>query len=185
MAIAIVNRLIVFIPFGKYVYMFTSQINWNNFTAYGLYLFVGIFISRINLKWYIRMIFYLSFFIITAGMYSLFIFNSIGKVDKALLDELQILLSGIQACAVFVLVMQLSKRINKHIPFVKMNVLSESLYMYVAVFVILYFALNDSINFHGMAFVWQKILEVLILLVLSLTVCIILRKIPFIKRITT
>ena len=46
------------IPYLSYGYMFLSQLNWGFFTEFGLYLFLGIFLSRIELEWHFRVVVY-------------------------------------------------------------------------------------------------------------------------------
>ncbi len=51
-AVGIVNSFISAVPALNKIYLFTSQINWGDFTAFGFYLFIGLYISELNFELY-------------------------------------------------------------------------------------------------------------------------------------
>lgn len=46
------------IPYVRYINLFTEQINWNFFTAYGFYLLLGIWVTRTKFEWHYRTVIY-------------------------------------------------------------------------------------------------------------------------------
>ena len=69
------------IPYVRYVTLFTNQINWNFFTPYTLYLFLGVWISRKNFEWHHRVVIYCLGLLSTVAMFALTKIYSAGLLD--------------------------------------------------------------------------------------------------------
>lgn len=185
-AFSIVNKLIIYLPFGKYINMFTSQIGWNNFTIYGFYLFVGVLLTKIRLKWYIRMIVYSASIISTAALYCIYVFYTHGELGKGFSFSIIPLLSTIQACSLIIAAGRISEAVNYHPrASVVLHKLAENTYIYIAVFSMLYISLSGYFELSGVSFGIKMLIELFAFFVLSSALCWIIRKIPHIGLITT
>ena len=73
--------LLANIPYVRVITLFTNQINWNFFTPYALYLFIGIWASRKNFEWHNRILIYCLGVFSTVAMFTLTKIFSAGILD--------------------------------------------------------------------------------------------------------
>lgn len=64
------------IPYVKYLTLFTSQINWGFYTSFGLYLFLGVWLTQTEFKWHQRIVIYCLGVLATVAMYACTVFLS-------------------------------------------------------------------------------------------------------------
>lgn len=64
------------IPYVNYLTLFTSQINWGFFTAFGLYLFLGVWLTQTEFKWHQRILIYCLGILATVAMCACTVFLS-------------------------------------------------------------------------------------------------------------
>lgn len=184
--IAVLNRIISFVPYLNYLYMFTSQLNWNNFTVYGFYLFLGGLLYQTKLKWYFRMLVYLGGIMSSSVIYYLNILSGVEKPDKDLVSALILILSAVQACAVFEAVKSLSEKLSPKLRVgLFIDSLSENVFIFIPVFICLYYSLRNYINLSFLPFSLEMLIELIFYYTLALTFCYIIRRIPKVKYLTT
>lgn len=165
------------IPYVRYITLFTNQINWNFFTPYALYLFLGVWASRKPFEWHHRVVIYCLGLLSTVAMFSLTKIFSAGSIDidsRFLNDN-----SPFIAFQVLALITLLKQIFKQDIQNRKINRLftdlSKNRYGYVAMYMI------------GFGFISGFISEKHIVLLVGATflfvngLCLILRRLPIIS----
>ena len=92
------------IPYVNIITLFTDQINWGFFTSFGLYLFLGVFVSRIEFRWHHRIVIYCIGALATVAMLACTAFFSSDNIgfDSRFVNE-QSPLVALQVMAALVL----------------------------------------------------------------------------------
>lgn len=109
--LCVLNPLIGQLPYISYINLFTDQINWQFFSVYALFLFLGVYINRQELELHWRIVIYCLGGLSTAAMYMLTVIYSasLNIFDDEWLNENSIFVF-LQSLAVLVLLNQLSKK---------------------------------------------------------------------------
>ena len=77
LGLCILNPMLEMIPYVRYITLFTNQINWQFFTAYTFYLFLGMYLRRQKIPGHWRIVIYCAGALSTIAMYMLtVVFNA-------------------------------------------------------------------------------------------------------------
>ena len=135
------------IPYLSYGYMFLSQLNWGFFTEVGLYLFLGIFLSRIELEWHFRVVVYCAGVLSTVAMYSLTFWNYSQEkgMDKTYITEASPF-TVIQTAAVILLISAAAKRLGLKSSGFFLESCARCSYVFVPLFAVFSGALSKLIS---------------------------------------
>ena len=184
--VSVFNRVVPYLPYGKYVYMFTSQLDWNNFTFYGFCLFLGIYIFKFSFKWYARLLLYAGAILSSSVLYFVYTHN-IGKDgDLEFLATMTAILSVTQAVAVFIFVSQITKRKQISAPIARIcDGLSKNAYIYIGVFLLCVIAFGNYDFITPITFGIDIIIESIVFFIVSMAISSAIRKIPFASILTT
>ena len=108
---SVVVPILRYIPYLRYVYLFAVQINWNFFTEFGLYLFLGVWLSRKTFAWHHRVLIYCAGILATVAMYSctVWTYSAETGMDAAFISEASPF-TVLQVTAITVLIVSLSGR---------------------------------------------------------------------------
>lgn len=133
--ISMLLPILEFIPYVRYISLFTSQINWNFFTSFGFYLFFGIWIMKLELQWHHRVVAYCSGILSTVAMLTLTKTVSVFDVDTRYIGFNSPFIA-FQLLAIFVLIKQLFKSDLKNKAVNNLlGSFSKNLYGFIAIYV--------------------------------------------------
>ena len=161
------------IPYVRYLNLFTNQINWNFFTPFGFYLFLGVWAMKTDFQWHHRVVVYCAGFLSTVAMLALTkIFSATALGVDTRFMEMNSPFGAFQVLAILVLVKQVvrSYRGNKWVCLV-LRECAMNLYGYIA----LYTVITEIVAKYVMG---DVAILALSCVVISNIVCVLLRRIP-------
>lgn len=136
------------IPYVRYTCLFTSQINWNFFSVYGLYLFLGIWAIKTDFAWHHRIVIYCTGALSTVAMFSLTkIFSiSVSDIDSRFINDDSPFIV-FQVLAIITLVKHIFRKdITNHFVKTVIKEFSKNRYAFIALYIIGFRFVNRYIS---------------------------------------
>ena len=161
------------IPYVRYLNLFTNQINWNFFTPFGFYLFLGVWALKTDFQWYHRVVVYCAGFLSTVAMLALTkIFSATALGVDTRFMEMNSPFVAFQVLAILVLVKQIIRLDrNKKWVYAVLRECTINLYGYIALYTVI-------TGIVGRYIVSNVAVLALSCVVISNIVCALLRRIP-------
>lgn len=170
----------------RYITLFTNQINWNFFTAFGGYLFLGIWLSNKTFEWHHRMVIYCLGALSTVAMFACTVFwsaENTGFDHRFVAESSPFVL--FQVVAIFVLTKAISdKAKNTSSTNSILNQAVEASYAMIPGYVISQGLVSYLITVEKIPIAFSIPLEAVICFLFSLAIGLCIKKIPLISYFT-
>lgn len=173
------------IPYVRYVTLFTNQINWNFFTAFGTYLFLEVWLSSKTFEWYYRTVIYCLGIFSTVAKYALTVFYSSGEIgfDHRFVD-VNSPFTLFQVAAIIILVKTQTETIKLKSDNNIIKITARSAYGFIPGFVISQEFVNHVISFENLPIFIAIPLEIVLCFILAVVIGSSFRKLPLLSYFT-
>lgn len=184
-AISVLVPILRYIPYLKYVYLFAVQINWGFFTEFGLYLFLGIFLSRKTIEWHLRVVIYCAGILSTVAMYActVWTYSEENGMDNSFICEASPF-TALQTTAIIVLILSLvnKKRTEKASRIWKE--IAQCSYAFIPMSAVLILVIDKTLSLDTLPTAGTIPIEMLIVLLSALAFSIVIRRLPVLSYFT-
>lgn len=181
-AFSCVLPAIHFVPYLNYVNLFADQINWGFFTPFGLYLFIGLYLTKKEYEWHQRVVIYCVGVLSTVAMFACTVFLSaenIGYDTRFVVESSPFV--ALQSSAIIVLcksIISKTKGLKRDAVF--QNV-AYAAYVFIPLFSITQNLMGYIVSFEKAPILLLIPAEALLCFACSICLSILIRKVPIIS----
>ena len=179
---SVVVPILRYIPYLNYVYLFAIQINWGFFTEFGLYLFLGIWLSRKRFAWHQRIVIYCAGFLSTVAMYSctVWTYSSENGMDNTFISEASPFVA-LQVMAIIVMIIELSAKVKSCREGRIWGNIAQCSYVFIPLCAVFINITDKMISFDGLPLTLAVPIKASVALLCALALSAVIRRLPILS----